>query len=187
VTQVARLLIACIAVPAVGCGSPLPAPPASIEVPAGWRTVANARGTLELTVPPWLTDVHDLSAGLLVESAPRAPGAETAWRLLLLEPDTEGTRIPPGQSVEAWFRARLGEEPGMGVLRLTEVSLPAGAAMRGDNAQAGGDPAAWRVVALALPRPTGVAYLQLYGPAGAWSERAEDIERVLLLVRLHGV
>jgi hypothetical protein len=182
-----RLLMGCIALLVVGCGAPLPAPPASIEVPAGWRTVANARGTLELTVPPWLTDVHDLSAGLLVESAPPAPGAETAWRLLLLEPDTEGTKIPPGLTVEAWFRARLGEEPGMGVLRLTEVSLPAGAAMRGDNAQAGGDPAAWRVVALALPRPTGVAYLQLYGPAGAWSERTADIERVLLLVRLHGV
>jgi hypothetical protein len=183
----ARLLIACIALLGVGCGSPVPAPAASIEVPAGWRAVTNARGTLELTVPPWLTDVHDLSAGLLVESAPPVPGAETAWRLLFLEPNAEGTMIPPGQSVEAWFRARLDEEPGMGVVRLTEVSLPAGAAMRGDNAQVGGDPAAWRVVALALPRPTGVAYLQLYGPAGAWSERAGDIERVLLLVRLHGV
>ena len=163
-----------------GPGTP-PAPAATVEIPGGWSTVSTTDGGLQLTLPPWLVLFDNVNA-IFANEPPPGPGEEIPMQLMAMGPQADG-QPGPGEDLGRWLERRLAD-PGQGVPIVTRIDLPAGPAVRFDRTDRAGMPTAWRLLAFAIERPVGVAYLQIDGPPDAWPARIADIERVVQLFRV---
>lgn len=173
-----------------GCGGvdvpSVPASIATVDAPADWQVVTTDDGTMQLTLPPWVT-VVDTQNAIHAKSAPAAPGQDTEFWVMAIEPGMhsgdEPNRLREGEDLSQWLDRRLGAEPGL-VATTTTVALPAGVAVRLEGVAPAGAPDARHILAFAMSRPAGVAYFQVMGPESAWPARQADIERMVLLFRV---
>jgi hypothetical protein len=167
------------------CGVPrlTLAPLASVEIPADWVVVTTADGTMQLTLPPWLIVIDNRNA-IHAQTAPPAAGAESLFRLFAVEPGMSiGPQKPlqlgPGQDLETWITEWFRDTNLEVTATTTVVTVPAGVAVRYDGVEAPGTPTARRVVALALTRPNGIAYVHVVGPVAAWFAHEADVDRLV--------
>jgi hypothetical protein len=162
-------------------GDTAPAPAPTIDVPAGWSTVSASDGSLQLTLPPWLILFDNVNA-IFANEPPPGPGEEIPMQLMAMGPQADG-QPKPGEDLVRWLEGRLAD-PGQGVPAVTRIELPAGPTVRFDRTDRAGTPTAWRLLAFAIQRPEGVAYLQIDGPPDAWPARLADIELLVQLFRV---
>jgi hypothetical protein len=73
---------------------------------------------------------------------------------------------------------------GGGVPTVTPVDLPAGRGVRYDIAEGRDGPEPWRTIVFAVRGGSGVGWLQISGPAGAWQPRLADVDRMAVLFGL---
>jgi hypothetical protein len=171
-----------------GCGSIATSPAAAAtpeptpwSPPADWVTVSTSDLGMQLTLPPWLITFDTLGT-IFANKPPPAPGAEIPIQLMATPPGVD-LQAEAGDDLVAWLEGRLGQQ-GRGIPVVTEVSLPAGPAVRYERIDRAGTPTAWRILAVAIRTPSGVAYLQIDGPPDAWPGHAADIERIPYLLRV---
>jgi hypothetical protein len=169
----------------VGCEAPVAQTASSaaprVAVPAGWVTVSTAGAELQMSLPPWLL-VSDNMNAIFANEVPRAGSSEIPIQLMAVPPGID-TDPGPGGDLVAWIDTRLGDA-GKGVPVITEVSLPAGSAVRYERLDRTGLPTAWHILALAIRTRSGIAYLLIDGLPDAWPGRREDIERIPFLLRV---
>ena len=167
------------------CGSqtssPAPAVAPSASIPDGWVTVSTADPALQMTLPPWLL-VFDNMTAISANEAP-LPGTTEIPIQLMATPPSADTQPGPNGDLLAWLETRLGDV-GKGVPVVSEVTLPAGPAVRYERLDRAGTPTAWHILAFAIRTPSGVAYLVIDGLPDAWSAHADDIERIPFLLRV---
>jgi hypothetical protein len=138
---------------------------------------------MRLMLPPWLI-VADTRNAINAMTAPPAPGAESEFSLFAVEPGMsigpqEPLQLGPGEDLQTWITEWF-QDPTLEVVATTTVvTVPAGVAVRYDGVEGPGTPTARRVVALALTRPNGIAYMHVVGLAAAWPAHEADIERLV--------
>jgi len=175
---VALLLYAMLAGCAGGSTGEAAAPVAATappDSPAGWAWVGSDDGRLWLSLPPWLQS-FDTHGAIFANEPLVGEGLQ-----LLAEGRVEPQ--PPVGEVERWLTERVAS-PGAGRPTVERVDLPAGPAMRLHRRDRAGTPLAWELEAWAIGTPTGVAFLMVDGPPGAWEARYEEVRRIATLLRV---
>ncbi len=167
------------------CGSRTSSPPpivaATPTIPDGWVTVSTTDPAIQMALPPWLLVFDNMTAIFANEAPP--PGTTEIPIQLMAMPPSANTQPGPNGDLVGWLETRLGEA-GKGVAVVSEVTLPAGRAVRYERIDRAGTPTAWHILAFAIRTPSGVAYLMIDGLPNAWPARAEDIERIPLFLRV---
>ena len=178
-----RVVAVVAAAALAGCGAAPPSPAAAptTAIPEGWITVSTAGAEIQLTLPPWLV-VFDNANAIFANEAPPPGENEIPIQLMAVPPGIDADPAP-GEDLVAWIDARL-DDPGKGLPLVTEVSLPAGTAVRYERIDRAGTPTAWHILAFAMQTRSGAVYLVIDGQPDAWPARAEDIERIPLLLRV---
>ena len=176
ITLAATMLLAACA-PQASSAEPVAAP----TIPPGWVTVSTAGAEIQLTLPPWL-QVFDNMNAIFANEAPRQGENKIPIQLMAVPP---GIDLDPGPGADlvAWIDTRL-DDPGKGVPVVTEVSLPAGPAVRYERLDRASTPMAWHILAFAVRAPSGAVFLMIDGLPDAWPAHAEDIERIPFLLRV---
>jgi hypothetical protein len=178
-----RVVTVAAAVVVTACAAPAPSsdPVVAPTIPPGWVTVSTTGAEIQLTLPPWL-HVFDNMNALFANEAPRQGESEIPIQLMAIPPGIDSDPGPGGDLV-TWIDTRL-DDPGKGVPVVTEISLPAGPAVRYERLDRAGTPMAWRILAFAVRTRSGVAYLMIDGLPDTWPGRAADIERIPFLLRI---
>lgn len=179
-----RLLLACIAAVALGCGTAeaTPEPNAAIWTPPpDWVTVSNQEGSIQLTLPPYILP-SDTYGAIFANEPPPNGGGEIPVQIWAEGPLIGGAPRH-GEDLVAWVEQRL-ESPVKGLPTVTRVSLPAGSGIRYDRLDGFGTAQPWRIVVFALETQRGVGWLMIDGPSQEWAARADDLERVPPLFRV---
>jgi hypothetical protein len=177
-TVVAAMVATACASPAY---SPMPAAAPTAAIPADWLIVSTSGTELQLALPPWLL-VSDNIGAIFANEPPRAGAREIPIQLMAIPPNAD-SQLGPGEDLGAWIERRLGD-PRHGVPVVTQISLPAGSAVRYERIDRAGTPTAWHILAVAIRTPSGVAFLLIDGLPDAWPAHAVDIERIPFLLRI---
>ena len=148
-------------------------------IPPGWVTVSTAGAEIQLTLPPWLVVFDNVNA-IFANEAPPPGETEIPIQLMAVPPGIDSDP-GPGEDLIAWIDSQL-DDPGKGVPVVTEVNLPAGSAVRYERLDRVGTPTAWRLLAFAIRTRMGAVFLMIDGLPDAWPARAQDIERIPLLL-----
>ncbi len=156
--------------------APTPAP--AETVPPDWVTVRSDGGDLQLTLPPWLVSFD--TVGAIFANEPPVPGAPIALQLMATGAGSGDT--PSSGDVAAWIDRKL-HDVGSGVPVVTQVSLPAGLAIRYERIDRAGTRDEWHIVAYGIRTASGYPYLQIDGSPDGWRRRASELDLIAQLVR----
>ena len=178
----ARLATAAVVAVLAACGgrgpSAAPTPEPAETVPPDWVTVRSDGGDLQLTLPPWLVPFD--TRGAIFANEPPSPSAPIALQLMATGAGSVDT--PSSGDVAAWIGRKL-QDVGSGVPVVTQVSLPAGPAIRYERIDRAGSRDEWHIVAYGVRTASGYAYLQIDGSPDGWRRRAAELDRIAQLLR----
>jgi hypothetical protein len=178
-TGVALLLLTLVAGcddAAVAQAPPLVPTATTSGPPEGWRWVSGHDGGLRLSLPPWL-EAFDTRGAIFANEVPAGEG-------LQLLADGRPEPLPAfGEDLRTWMARRL-VDVGTGEPVFREVLLPAGPALMLERIDRAGTTMAWRHRAWAIRTQTGVVFLWIDGPPGAWGPHLDDVERIPMFLQL---
>jgi hypothetical protein len=171
------LLAACDVGSLVAAPPPVPAATTS-GPPEGWTWVASDDGGLRLSLPPWLR-AFDTQGAIFANELPAGEGLQ----LLAEGPRSAEPQPASGEDLRAWIATRLADV-GAGEPVFRDVLLPAGPALMLERIDRPATTSARRHRAWAIRTPTGVAFLWIDGPPGAWDPHVDDVARIPMFLQL---